>query len=99
MPACRPLGFRVQRSESKKKKKKCLKFHCSFQTHETPEMLAGNTLAAFNRALGPFLCGQIWGLLVSGTQMANIQFLPFAVVSALMGATCILYSCVRLNFD
>ena len=57
-------------------------------------MPAGNTLAAFNRAMGPLIVGQVWGLLAG---VAGPQFILFGCISALLLGTCLLYGLIKLD--
>ena len=56
---------------------------------------AGNTLAAFNRAMGPLVIGQLWGLMAG---QAFPQFIMFGGISVLLLSTCLLYGQVKLSF-
>lgn len=47
------------------------------------------------RALGPFLCGNVWALTVH-LGVKGQQFLPFALVSVAMLSTRLLYMLVHL---
>ena len=53
-------------------------------------------MAAFNRAMGPLIIGQLWGLLAG---VPGPQFVIFGGISCLLLGTCLLYGLVRLNFD